>query len=51
LTLLAPEIVEAIIDGRQPPNITLATLLQPFPGEWVEQMTWMFCGAASELKR
>ena len=28
LTLLAPDIVEAILDGRQPPTITLATLMQ-----------------------
>lgn len=37
LTLLAPEIVEAILDGRQPPETTLATLMQPFPVEWCRQ--------------
>jgi hypothetical protein len=31
LTLLAPEIVEAILDGRQPANMTLAGLMRPFP--------------------
>ena len=37
LSLLAPEIVEAILDGRQPPEMTLATLLEPFPVEWEVQ--------------
>ena len=31
LTLLAPHIVEAILGGRQPAEITLAGLMQPFP--------------------
>ena len=30
LTLLAPDIVEAILDGRQPPQLTLARLMKPF---------------------
>jgi len=37
LSLLAPEIVEMILDGRQPPEMTLAALLEPFPVEWGEQ--------------
>jgi hypothetical protein len=37
LTLLAPEIVEAIVDGRQGPEVTLAKLLEPFPAEWDQQ--------------
>jgi hypothetical protein len=37
LTLLSPEIVEAILDGRQPADITLAALLRPFPVGWREQ--------------
>ncbi|MBY8978359.1 hypothetical protein KHP62_21320 [Rhodobacteraceae bacterium NNCM2] len=37
LTLLAPDIVEAILDGKQGPEVTLAGLLEPFPVEWVEQ--------------
>jgi hypothetical protein len=36
-TLLAPEIVEAILDGRQPSDMTLALLMQPFGGLWAEQ--------------
>ncbi len=37
LTLLAPEIVEAILDGRQPAEITLALLMKPFPVKWERQ--------------
>jgi hypothetical protein len=37
LTLLAPDTVEAILDGRQPPDMTLGELLQPFSVVWTEQ--------------
>ncbi len=37
LTLLAPNIVEAILDGRQPAGLGLPALLKPFPIEWNEQ--------------
>ncbi len=37
LTLLAPRIVETILDGRQPPHVTLAVLMKPFPAEWERQ--------------
>ena len=37
LTLLAPEIVEAILDGRQPAELQLEGLPQAFPSEWAEQ--------------
>jgi len=37
LTLLAPDIVEAILDGRTGPEFTLARLLEPFPTEWAKQ--------------
>ena len=37
LTLLAPDIVEAILDGRQPAQMTLAVLVQRFPVGWTEQ--------------
>jgi hypothetical protein len=39
LTLLAPEIVEATLDGRQPAQITLAVLMRRFPVLWSEQDT------------
>jgi len=34
LTLLAPEIVEAILDGRQPAEVGLDDLVAGFPGDW-----------------
>jgi hypothetical protein len=37
LTLLAPEVVEAILDGRQPAAVTLPTLMTPFPVAWKDQ--------------
>jgi len=37
LTLLAPDIVEAILDGKQGPEMTLARALEPFPTEWEAQ--------------
>ena len=37
VTLLAPNIVEAILDGSQGPGVTLAPVLEPFPVEWDEQ--------------
>ena len=37
LTLLAPGIVETIIDGRQPGGLTLAKLMKPFPTDWYDQ--------------
>jgi len=39
LTLLAPDIVEAILDGRQLEGITLPGLMEPFPVEWGRQPT------------
>ena len=35
LTLLAPQIVERILDGR--PTVSLPQLLKPFPVEWEKQ--------------
>jgi hypothetical protein len=37
LTLLAPEIVEAILDGRQPVELQLDDLVEEFPLEWAAQ--------------
>ena len=34
LTLLPPEMVEAIVEGRQPQGVTLPGLMEPFPVEW-----------------
>ena len=38
LTLLAPEIVEAILDGKQQPELRLPQVLKPFPSIWMQQM-------------
>ena len=38
MTLLAPSVVEAILDGRQPAEMTLAVLMRPFPVAWEEQV-------------
>ena len=37
LTLLSPEIVEMILDGRQPLSLTMKTLQKHFPLEWCSQ--------------
>jgi hypothetical protein len=37
LTLLAPEMVEAILDGRQPAELQLEDLLEGLPLAWAEQ--------------
>ena len=37
LTLLAPDIVEAILDGQQPADLQLDDLLEGFPLEWEKQ--------------
>jgi hypothetical protein len=38
LTLLAPELVEAILDGRQPRTLQLQPLMRGFPLEWARQV-------------
>lgn len=38
LTPLAPDVVEAILEGKQWPGVTLARVLQPFPAEWEGQV-------------
>jgi hypothetical protein len=37
LTLLAPDIVESILNGRQHAGLKLDDFLRPFPIEWQEQ--------------
>ena len=45
LTLLAPDIVESILDGRQPKGLALADFMEPFPVEWERQRErWGFSG-------
>ena len=59
LTLLAPDIVEAVLNGRQSAEMTLAVLMRPFPVGWREQRAEMvgpsdwrdqrICGMAGPL--
>ena len=37
LALLAPDIVELVLAGRQPAKLTLKVLMAPFPVEWDRQ--------------
>jgi hypothetical protein len=37
LTLIAPDIIEAILSGRQPSTLQLDELLKPLPATWDEQ--------------
>jgi hypothetical protein len=37
LTLLAPDIVQAILDGQQPAGMSLPGLMESFPVEWERQ--------------
>jgi len=37
LTLLAPDIVEAILDGVQPEHLALMEALEPFAVDWEKQ--------------
>jgi hypothetical protein len=39
LTLLAPDIVESILEGRQPAELGLPALMGPFPLDWDTQRT------------
>jgi hypothetical protein len=42
LTLIAPEIIEAILSGRQPNTLQLDDLLKPLPSAWAEQHFVLF---------
>jgi hypothetical protein len=44
LTLLAPALVEAILDGRHPSRLQLRTLLTPFPSDWTAQVHYFAQG-------
>jgi hypothetical protein len=40
--MLAPDIVEAIMDGTQGPEVTVAQFMVPFPIEWAAQPNHLF---------
>ena len=46
LTLLAPDIQEAILDGRQPKAMQLEELTNAIPSEWEKQRKALLSGAA-----
>ena len=37
LSTLSPRIIDAIMDGKHPPQLTMKDLLKPFPFEWTLQ--------------
>lgn len=41
LTFLAPDLIETIIEGRQPRGLTLQTLRHQLPDEWEHQLQWV----------
>jgi len=43
LTLLAPCIVDVILDDEQEPQLTLKQALEPFPAEWEQQRRFFAC--------
>jgi hypothetical protein len=47
ITLLAPEIINAVLEARHPPTFTMREVLNPFPLHWDEQLTTFgFAGRA-----
>ena len=43
LTLLAPDIIEMIVNGVQPPKVSLPSLMHPLPISWQEQRFRLLC--------
>jgi hypothetical protein len=44
LTTLAPDIIEAIINGEEPSGLSLSKLVKTFPLDWSEQRVFFgFC--------
>lgn len=43
LALLAPDIVEAILEGKQPAHLTLKDLMGPFSVIWYDQRKLFLC--------
>jgi hypothetical protein len=51
LTLLAPDIVEAIVEGRQAEGVTLPGLMEPIPVEWSRQTERITNGGSAARDR
>jgi hypothetical protein len=45
LTLLAPDLVEAILDQRQPAALQLQPLMRDLPAEWATQLATATCSS------
>lgn len=43
LTLIAPDIIEAILNGSQPSTLQLNDLLKPLPAAWSQQHAKLSC--------
>ncbi len=50
MTQLAPDVIEAILDGRQPQSLSLADLMRPFPDTWNEQREYFGFGNKQTLE-
>jgi hypothetical protein len=50
LTLLAPDIVEGILEGRQPKAMQLEELTDAIPSEWEKQRKALLSGAAERVE-
>ncbi|MFO1158481.1 MAG: hypothetical protein U1E60_06555 [Reyranellaceae bacterium] len=44
LTLLAPELVETLLNGRERSAVSLDELMKPFPADWRQQRTTIDLG-------
>ena len=42
LTLLAPDLVETVLDGRLPKGVKLEDLMRPLPADWEGQRRVLF---------
>lgn len=51
LTLLAPDVVETILDGRQSGVPALPRLMKTFPVGWAEQQSVLLFGLAIAIQR
>ena len=51
LTLIAPDIIEAILRGRQPTTLQLDDLLKPLPTAWAQQYSALFDPRNGPLRR
>jgi hypothetical protein len=48
LTLLAPDFVEAILQGRQPRELGRPAMIEPLPAGWARQRAAVLRGASSK---